>query len=125
VRRPIAALAALLIVIATLPGAALCVGSEGHLAVEAIGSDCAPGPFAGLARSAPAPSGGDLSLHGCTDTPLGYVGLKSTAQSSGGEQLAATRRAGADADLAVRAPRVPAEHSPAARGRHLSTVLRL
>lgn len=39
-RRLVAILAALVVSMTSLPGAALCVGSDGHLAVEAIGSDC-------------------------------------------------------------------------------------
>lgn len=64
-RRLVAILAALVVALTSLPGAALCVGSDGHFAVEPIGSDCGTPTHAD-----------EASLHGCTDTPLGTATLQ-------------------------------------------------
>jgi len=66
---------ALTLAMTALPGATLCVASDGHVAIEALGSDCSPdvakAPLDGDAVAWPA-----ASLHSCTDTLLGAPGLK-------------------------------------------------
>lgn len=64
-RHLVAVLAALALSITSLPGAALCVGSDGHFAVEPLGSDCGTTAHAE-----------EASLHGCTDTLLGAASLQ-------------------------------------------------
>ena len=54
-----------MVALTSLPGAALCVGSDGHFAVEPIGSDCGTTTHTA-----------EASLHGCTDTPLGGATLQ-------------------------------------------------
>ena len=116
-RRIVAVLAALVVSFMLLPGAALCVGGDGHFAVEPLGSECGP----------PATHGGDASLHGCTDTVLGAATLQ--GQSDPGRRALCTPACSAvpaasadppcdDPRGASRAPRV---RPPVARG----TVLQL
>lgn len=64
-RRGAAILAALVVLLALLPNATVCVGSDGHLAVEPLGADC------GTESTSSEPS-----LHGCTDTLLGTATLQ-------------------------------------------------
>ncbi|MBY0274990.1 hypothetical protein K2Z84_06600 [Candidatus Binatia bacterium] len=64
-RRLVAILAALVVVLASLPNATVCIGSDGHFAVETVGAVC------GTATPSAEPS-----LHGCTDTPLGTATLQ-------------------------------------------------
>lgn len=65
VPRLIAILAALVMVLASLPNATVCIGSDGHFAVEPLGADCGT-----------ATTSSEASLHGCTDTPLGSATLQ-------------------------------------------------
>lgn len=64
-RRLVAILAALVVVLASVPGTIVCVGSDGHVAVEPPGADCG--------TAAP---NAEASLHGCTDTVLGTTTLQ-------------------------------------------------
>lgn len=76
-RRPLVLLGALVVVLTCLPGTALCVGSDGHLAIEAAGSACGS-----LHAEASAIDHGQIAasraLHGCVDTPLGAPSVRSS-----------------------------------------------
>jgi len=103
-RRLVAILAALGVCLTLLPGATLCVGSDGHLAVEAIGSDCGT-PSAGTPERGPGGAtvpgfepdgaqpghGGIASLHGCTDTALGVATLLGHSDPGRREMCVAAR----------------------------------
>lgn len=65
---------------ASLPGMALCVGSDGHLAVEAVGGTCGP------LRSESSPvrqsvaSNHVHAMHGCRDTSLSVLSVRRTTE---------------------------------------------
>jgi hypothetical protein len=96
--RLLAILAALVLVLTSLPGAALCVGSDGHFALEAAGSDCGDATHAG-----------GPSLHGCTDTPLGAATLQGQSDPGRRELCSPARVAVA---VAASGPRRQEPHVP-------------
>jgi len=122
--RAVVVILALTLAVTALPGATLCVASDGHVAIEALGSDCAPdAAIAPLAGHAVAPL--TASLHSCTDTLLAAPSLK---QRDGiASQIVASSLWAVPMVLApVAVPfvrlRDPQGSPPAAAPRSLSTV---
>jgi hypothetical protein len=68
-----AVILATILALTALPGATLCVASDGHVAIEAPGSDCLPEADVSRVASDAAPP--NASLHSCTDTLLGAPSL--------------------------------------------------
>ncbi|MEW6270648.1 MAG: hypothetical protein AB1689_15295 [Thermodesulfobacteriota bacterium] len=125
VRRALVVLASFVLSLTALPGSALCMGSNGHLAIEAVGSECvspADGAAAGFDDGALAAS----SLHGCIDTPLGAPSLRSPTDPSQAMHCAVARAVtGLVLDRRSAASTVAARPAPPVHSRGLSIVLLL
>ncbi|HZR82935.1 MAG TPA: hypothetical protein VFD92_17700 [Candidatus Binatia bacterium] len=104
-----------------LPGAALCVSRDGHVAVEVADGSCGSSPRE-TATAAPA---GEASAHGCVDTALGTPAVKTATFDAA---LAAQAGAfavsviGASASTSSTTPD-DALHRPGAGPRALSPIL--
>lgn len=122
--RVISLILALALAMTAVPGATLCVASDGHVEIEALGSDCSPDALAAPLDSKPAGSR-PASLHSCTDTLLCAPSLKE--REGAASQVVASSLGAVPLLLApatasfVRLPD-PQGSPPAAAPRSLSTV---
>lgn len=82
--RSLVLLGALLVVLTCLPGTALCIGSDGHLALEAAGSACGSLHADDSAIHRDATVDASRALHGCVDTPLGTPSVRSATDPERG-----------------------------------------
>lgn len=87
-RRPLVLLGALVVTLTCLPGTALCVGSDGHLALEAAGSACGSLHVEDSAIHRDAAVDASRALHGCVDTPLGAPSVRSATDPERGLDVA-------------------------------------
>ena len=73
----------LVVCLASLPGTALCVGSDGHLAVEAVGGACGPLRSPSSTGEHGVASNRVHAMHGCRDTSLSVLSVRRTTEKGG------------------------------------------
>ena len=125
--RPLVLLGALLVVLTCLPGTALCIGSDGHFALEAAGSACGSLHADDSALRRDAAVDASRALHGCVDTPLGTPSVRNATDPERGLDVAVVEVATALAMTPARCAwaRASAAPPPAPLRAKLSTVLLL
>jgi hypothetical protein len=122
-RALVAVILASVLALTALPGATLCVASDGHVAIEAVGSDCSP-EAAGTWLPGDALVPPTASLHSCTDTLLGTPSLTQREGDANQIVIASLSKTPAPVTplaLFSRRP-APAGSPPAAPARSRSTV---
>ena len=125
--RPLVLLGALLVVLTCLPGTALCIGSDGHFALEAAGSACGSLHADDSALRRDAAVDASRALHGCVDTPLGTPSVRNATDPERGLDVAVVEVATALAMTPARGAWARASDAPplAPLRAKLSTVLLL
>ena len=125
--RPLVLLGALLVVLTCLPGTALCIGSDGHFALEAAGSACGSLHADDSALRRDAAVDASRALHGCVDTPLGTSSVRHATDPERGLDVAVVEVATALAMTPARCAWARASDAPplAPLRAKLATVLLL